>query len=300
MTIFATEFSSGPARLRVDVESTQERDRLLEDLTFLNYRLADVKLEDEVQSPQPHVLWYPERKEKDIRYENGQLILMGDWAEGELQKILVSALAMQLDKADVHPFHSSGVQYRGKTIMFLGGESNHGKTMSQLEGCRRGGQLISSETMVIDDNGRVVTGSKTVFLRKRAKGTERADLPDQDQGVAKFFDEVPDMPLFAGETSVDLVIMPAIDGHFDTSVTEMGQFESEYHSYHSMMNYMGLNQLVAPGLVMPIMDSDERRRKRAEFGHRFAAERPFYLIRARTPQILLDEVEKLLQGMARE
>lgn len=294
MPTFTTEFTSGPARLRVDVEGGDERERLLEDLTFLNYRLADVKVEEDVRSAQPHVLWYPERAEKDIRYQDGQLILTGDWAEGELQKILVSALAMQLDREGVHPFHSSGVHYRGKTILFLGGESNHGKTMSQLEGCRRGGELISSETMVLDDDGRVVTGSKTVFLRKRAKGTERADLPDQDQGVAKFFDEVPDMPEFSGESAVDLVIMPAIDGHFDTSVTEMGQFESEYHSYHSMMNYMGLNQLVAPGLVMPVMDNDEQRRKRAEFGHLFAAGRPFYMIRARTPQILLDEVEKLL------
>ena len=59
--------------------------------------------------------------------------------------------------------------------MFLGGEANSGKSMSQIEGSRRGGFVVSTETTVTDERGWAVMGSKSVFLRKRAKGTERVD-----------------------------------------------------------------------------------------------------------------------------
>jgi hypothetical protein len=297
MSPFSTEFISGPVRLRVDVQGSTERTHLLDDLTFLGYRLASVELAETVQGASPHIVWYETKPEKDIRLEDGTLILEGNWYEGEIQKILVSMLAMELDKAGLHPFHSSGVRYRDTTILFLGGENNHGKTMSQIEGARRGGQVISTETMVIDDRGWVVQGSKTIFLRKRAKGTERSDLADQDEGVAKLFGKAPEMTFFEGEANVDLIVMPAIDGHFSTQTTKMGLFEAEYHSYHSMMNYMGLNHLVSPGLVMPIIDTDECRRARAEFCHRWAEPRPFYMVRAATPQIVFDEVERILDAM---
>jgi len=86
-----------------------------------------------------------------------------------------------MEAVGLHPFHSSGIRYRDRTIMFLGGESNHGKTMSQIEGCRRGGLVVSTETTVTDERGWAVMGSRNVFLRQRSKGTERSDLPDQDQ-----------------------------------------------------------------------------------------------------------------------
>jgi hypothetical protein len=44
---------------------------------------------------------------------------------------------------------------------------------------------------------------------------------------------------------------------------------------------------------MPMVDTDELRRKRAVFVDRFCV-RPFYFIRAATPQVLLDEVDKIL------
>jgi hypothetical protein len=61
-----------------------------------------------------------------------------------------------------------------------------------------------------------------------------------------------------------------------------------------MMNYFGMNQLLSPGLVMPIIDTEEKRQKRAEFGQRFATPRPYYMIRAAKPQLIFDELEKLL------
>jgi hypothetical protein len=294
MATFTIEFISSPARLRVDVHGSNERTQLLENLSFLNYRLASIEQANMVKSTSPHVVWYEDESEKSILFENGCLILTGDWHEGEIQKVLVSMLAMELDKVGLHPFHSSGVRYKDTTILFLGGENNHGKTMCQIEGARRGGKVISTETMVIDDRGWVVQGSKTIYLRERAKGTERSDLADQDEGVAKLFGKAPEITFFEGESNVDLIIMPAIDGHFSTQAKKMGLFEAEYHSYHSMMNYMGLNQLVSLGLVMPIIDSDERRRARAEFCHRWAEARPFYMVRAATPQIIFDYVETIL------
>ena len=113
--------------------------------------------------------------------------------------------------------------------------------------------------------------------------------------MRKFFDEDPEFVPYTERAAVDLVVMPGIDGHFDTKVTEMIPFEREYQTFHSLMNYFGLNQLLSvPGVVMPIVDNDELRERRGAFCSSFAAERPYFMVRARTPQVLFDEVEKLM------
>ena len=48
-------------------------------------------------------------------------------------------LALRMEAVGLHPFHASAVRYHDRTILFLGGESNHGKSMGQIEACRRGG-----------------------------------------------------------------------------------------------------------------------------------------------------------------
>jgi len=296
MPITSAEFYSKDARLRFDVQSAGNRAPLLEemDMTFLSYRLADVQVADTVTRQVTDILWKVDGPVKDIRISNGTLELDGEWYAGEIQKMLVSMLAMRLEEAGLHPFHASAVRYRGKTIMFMGGESNHGKTMSQLEGCRRGGLNISTETLVLDERGWVAMGSLNVFLVKRAKGTERSDLASQDEGVAKLFGKSPEVNHYLEPSSVDIVVLPSIDGNYATSFKELGQFEKEYQGFHSMMNYFGLNQLLSPGLVMPVIDTEEKRRKRAAFGQRFAEPRPYYMIRAATPQLIFDELEKYL------
>jgi len=293
MLQLSEEFSSGPARLRVDVYGRQPVEHVLDEMAFLNYRLASVAAEPRITLARADVVWRQDSRQKDIHYHQGVLTLDGEWFQGEVQKIIVTMLAFRMDEVGLHPFHASAVRYRDRTILFLGGESNHGKTMSQIEGSRRGGLVVSTETTVVDERGYAVMGSKTVFLRQRAKGTERADLPDQDQGVAKFFDKTPEFINYDAPSNIDLVIVPAMDGHFDTLVSEMIPFEREYQSYHSVMNYFGLNQLLSPGLPMPLVDTDERRLKRADFVHRFAV-RPYYMIRAKSPQLLFDEVDRLL------
>jgi hypothetical protein len=293
MLQLSEEFSCGQARLRVDVHGSQPLEHVLNEMTYLNYRLASVQMRTEITEPAPGLVWYQDAPPKDVRYQDGTLILEGEWYQGEIQKILISMLALRMEAVGLHPFHSSAIRYRDHCILFLGGEENHGKSMAQIEGSRRGGLIVSTETTVTDEQGWVVMGSKEVFLRMRAKGTERADKPNQDQGVAKFFDQLPEFVTFDDPCDVDLVILPDIDGHFDTSVVELAPFEREYQTLHSLMDYLGLNQLLAPRLLMPIIDTEELRRKRAEFCHSFA-KRPYYFIRASNPAIVLNEVERLL------
>jgi hypothetical protein len=45
---------------------------------------------------------------------------------------------------------------------------------------------------------------------------------------------------------------------------------------------------------MPMVDTEELRKTRAGFIERFNADRPFFFIRAATPQVLMDEVDKIL------
>ncbi len=296
MQVTSTQFFSNKAQLRFDIQSRADYTAFMQetDFTFLNYRLAQVQVAEQVSRQHVDILWNPDIALKAIRYINGTLELDGEWFAGEVQKILVSMLAMRLEEAGLHPFHASAVRYKDKTIMFMGGESNHGKTMCQLEGCRRGGLNISTETTVLDERGWVAMGSLNVYLVKRAKGTERSDLANQDEGVIKLFGKAPEVRHYLEPSNVDIVVLPSIDGNYATSVKELGQFEKEYQGFHSMMNYFGLNQLLSLGLVMPIIDTEEKRCRRAEFGHRLAEPRPYYMIRAATPQLVFDELEKFL------
>ena len=300
MSTFSEQISSNKAVLRFDVVGGPARTAVAEDMSFLNYRLGAVEVSHEITKERPDIIWYYDEKVKSIRYEDGQLILTSFWEEGELNKIMVSMLANEMDKVGLHPFHSSSVVYKGHGILLVGGENNHGKSMTQLEGCRRGAEILSTETTVMDHESCIALyGSKNIYVRTRAKGTERSDLADQDEGVKMFFGDEPEMPMCYEPKQMELAVMPCIDGWFKTEVKPMGQFEAAYQSYHSMMNFFGLNQLLSggDGLVMPIIDTDERRQDRGAFCARYAAGRPYFMIRAKTPQLVFDEIEKLMEQL---
>lgn len=286
------EMSAGPARLRVDVYGGEPREHVLDDLNFLNYRLADVRISPEVTVPEPDIVWYQDGP-KDVLYDGRRFVFSGPWPAGPIQKVIVTMLALRMEEAGYHPFHASAVRYRGKTLMFLGGESNHGKSMGQIEACRRGGLLVSTETTVTDEEGIVRMGSKSVFIKRRTEGTERADKAAPERGVEKFFGTMPTWEEFNEPAPVDIVIVPSIDGNFDPSLAEMIPFERQFQTFHSLQNYFLLNELLAPGFPMPIVDTVERRRHRAAFIARFA-ERPYYFVRAATPQVLMDEVDRVV------
>lgn len=286
------EMSAGPARLRVDVYGGEPREHVLDDLNFLNYRLADVRISPEVTVPEPDIVWYQDGP-KDVLYDGRRFVFSGPWPAGPIQKVIVTMLALRMEEAGYHPFHASAVRYRGKTLMFLGGESNHGKSMGQIEACRRGGLLVSTETTVTDEEGIVRMGSKSVFIKRRTEGTERADKAAPERGVEKFFGTMPTWEEFNEPAPVDVVIVPSIDGNFDPSLAEMIPFERQFQTFHSLQNYFLLNELLAPGFPMPIVDTVERRRRRAAFIARFA-DRPYYFVRAATPQVLMDEVDRVV------
>jgi hypothetical protein len=104
---------------------------------------------------------------------------------------------------------------------------------------------------------------------------------------------MPTWDLYTKVDPVDVVIVPAIDGNFDPSSVEMIPFERQFQTFHSLQNYFLLNELLAPGFPMPMVDDERRRAARAAFVERFT-ERPYHFVRAATPQVLLDEVERVL------
>jgi hypothetical protein len=290
--VLSEEMVAGPARLRIDVLGGEPREHVLDDMAFMNYRLADVRISPEVTLPEPDIVWRVEG-DKDVVYDGRAMTFSGPWPAGPIQKSIVALLALRLEAAGEHPFHASAVRYRDRTVLFLGGESNHGKSMGQIEACRRGALLVSTETTVIDETGRVTMGSKAPFLKKRTEGTERADKAAPEAGAAKFFGTMPTWELYTEPSVVDVVIVPAIDGNFDASSVAMIPFERQLQTLHSLQNYFLLNELLAPGFPMPMVDTEPLRRARAAFVERFS-ERPYHFVRAATPQVLLDEVGRVL------
>jgi hypothetical protein len=288
------EMAAGTARLRIDVHGSQPVEHVLDDMSFLDYRLAEVRIEPEITRSEPDIVWHQDA-DKSISYDGRQMTFGGPWPAGPIQKVIVTMLALRMESTGLHPFHASAVRYQGRTVLFLGGESNHGKSMGQIEACRRGALLVSTETTVIDERGWAVLGSKAPFLKKRTEGTERVDKAAPDRGVEKFFGSMPSWEIHTEPSDVDVVVVPAIDGNFDPSCSEMIPFERHFQTFHSVQNYFLLNELLAPGSPMPIVDTDELRAARAEFVRRFA-ERPYFFVRAANPQVLLDEVDRVLRA----
>jgi hypothetical protein len=286
------EMIAGPAHLRIDVLGGEPRDHVLDDMSFLNYRLADVQIAPSPTLPEADIVWRQDRS-KGVSYDGRTMRFDGPWPAGPIQKAIVTMLALRMEPLGLHPFHSSAVRYHDKSILFLGGESNHGKSMGQIEACRRGALLVSTETTVIDDGGVVRMGSKSAFLKKRTEGTERADKAAPERGVEKFFGAMPTWELYEEPSLVDVVIVPAIDGNFEPSTAEMIPFEKQFQTFHSLQNYFLLNELLAAGFPMPVVDTEPLRRARADFAERFA-DRPYFFVRAATPQVLLDEVDKVI------
>lgn len=87
---------------------------------------------------------------------------------------MVTMLANQMDKEGLHPFHSSSVVYKGHGILLVGGENNHGKSMTQLEGCRRGASIFSTETTVMDHETGICPVRLQEHLRPQAGQGHRA------------------------------------------------------------------------------------------------------------------------------
>ena len=176
----------------------EPRDHVLDDMSFLNYRLADVRISPEVSLPSPTSSGTGTAT-RAIAYDGRRMTFTGAWPAGPIQKVIVTMLALRMEAVGLHPFHASAVRYRDRTVLFLGGESNHGKSMGQIEACRRGAQLVSTETTVIDEDGRPVMGSKSVVPQEADRG-HRAGRQGRrrKRGVEKFFGDMPSWELYDG------------------------------------------------------------------------------------------------------
>ena len=76
MLQLSQEMSGGSARLRVDVYGPEPVEYVLEDMNFLNYRLAAVSMEPEVTLSEPDIVWNQEG-EKSISYDGQKMTLTG-------------------------------------------------------------------------------------------------------------------------------------------------------------------------------------------------------------------------------
>ena len=227
-------------------------------MSFMNYRLADVRISPEVTVAEPDIVWRRDG-EKAIAYDGHRMTFTGDWPAGPIQKVIVTMLALRMEAAGLHPFHSSAVRYRGRTVMFLGGESNHGKSMGQIEACRRGAQLVSTETTVIDEDGVVQSWARSrVFLKKRTEGTERADKAGPEarrrrssSATCRRWELFEDAGAGRRRRSC-----PPSTATSTRRRAEMIPFERQFQTLHSLQNYFLLNELLAPGPA----DADRRHR----------------------------------------
>ena len=156
-------------------------------MNFLNYRLADVRVAPAVTLAEPDIVWHRDAA-KGIAYDGRRMTFSGPWPAGPIQKVVVTMLALRMEAVGLHPFHASAVRYRDKTVLFLGGESNHGKSMGQIEACRRGALLVSTETTVIDESGRSRSSARRSRSSRSAPRAPSAPTrPRPSRGVEKFF-----------------------------------------------------------------------------------------------------------------
>ncbi|MEM4310824.1 MAG: hypothetical protein QXX95_00335 [Nitrososphaerales archaeon] len=280
------------AKVRVDSE-----DNLLEkyfgDSTYLIYRLGVLEFSKETSKPNPDIIIEDDKDSKNILLRNDTLLLKGNWSEGEVQRILVSILVKRLEENELYPLHAAALNYKSKNIIFLSGEENHGKTMCLIEASNRKGKVIGTESLICDKKGLILSGTRDVFLKKRLKGTERSDKPSTKDGVAKFFKELPNFTYYELPAKPDLIILPDIDGNFDIHVIDLNPFEREYQTFYSISSFYALSTLICSNVAMPLLDNNLLRENRAKFVKRLSSI-PYFLIRAPNPQLLIDEVEKLL------
>jgi len=299
------EIGFNDIRVRLD-RYTSERNEtsIIKSPIWLNYRFGNVKFFEDLKKDRPDLVWYADQGDnKSINYDGGResLTLIGNWKAGEIQKLILALLVKELGKNDLFLFHGSVVRYRGLNVMFMTGEENHGKTMCLMESARRGGKIISCEGSVLDRDGHILQGTSDVFLNVRLEGTERSDKPPPE-GWEIFFDSLPEFKRVEGKIGdVDLVVLPSIDGHFDTVVTKLEQFEKEYQTFSCLsLSYFLSHELISSKIPAPIIEDWDLRLKRARFTSSFALKRPYFLVRAKGPQIVLDEVDNIIDELNKE
>ena len=99
--------------------------------------------------------------------------------------MIVAMLALRLEAQGLAPVPRLGRALQGKHDPVPGWRVEPRQVDGPTRGQSPRRQLVSTETTVIDDRGVAQMGSKDVYLKKRAKGTERADKAAPNVGVAR-------------------------------------------------------------------------------------------------------------------
>src|SRR5437867_13303086 len=101
--------TAGPARIRIDVLGDAPREHVLDDLSFLTYRLADVRIAPEVARPEADIVLRQEG-EPSVAYDRRRLTFTRPLAAGPTQKAIVTMLTLRLEAAGLHPSPPSAVR----------------------------------------------------------------------------------------------------------------------------------------------------------------------------------------------
>ena len=110
MEMLTEEMTAGTARIRIDVLGSEVPEHVLQNMDFMNYRLADVTLESESILSEPDLVWDRDAHDKSVTWDGRTMRFNGDWAEGPIQKAIVTVLALRMEAEGLHPFHSSAVR----------------------------------------------------------------------------------------------------------------------------------------------------------------------------------------------
>src|SRR5438552_16330686 len=102
------ELTAGPARLRIDVYGSEPIEHVLDDMSFLNYRLADVRISPETSRPEPDIVWRQDAA-RSISYDGRVMTFGGPSPAGPIQKVVVAMLSLRIDSLRPHPLHSSAI-----------------------------------------------------------------------------------------------------------------------------------------------------------------------------------------------
>jgi hypothetical protein len=285
--------------LRIDVYSESPINYVFEDDIWLNYRLANAEIRKQPTKQKADLIWLKDIKEKNLLYNGETLFLFGEWYTGEIQRLIVVLAAKELEKNDIFPLHSTAFHYKNFNILLLSGEQNHGKTMTLIEALYRKAEMISGETTLVNYKGNILGGSRDLFLKTRPKGTERSDLPPDIGGWKKFFPNLPEIRMhsLSDRDAFDLVILPDIDGNFDTQVSKIEEFEKQLQIFVSItMSFFIPHHLISSGIPVPLVNDIKSQNKRADFAKNFSKNLDFYAIRGANPKIIMDEIENVIKG----
>ena len=76
---YQEQIASGPALIRIQVQTAEPIEWVLDDTTFLDYRLGKVERSHAITSDKIDLLWDREVAQKTVHFRADQLLLTGNW-----------------------------------------------------------------------------------------------------------------------------------------------------------------------------------------------------------------------------